>query len=202
MRESLHFVRRCGTVIASLVVCSGLLILVGNCNQATINLGTNGNDVEGQRDMDRAAGIDQALKLVLDVAIQKGCPPPLQVDIRSVERTWHIQMSAKELGDTSGNAWIVEMQSGQVTVGDCPKSQPERRKTQGFPETMVGALRIAHRDASEAYRTLDSYAVRVVDHASTLVVEYYLKDPRAMGGGPRYVIDAKSLTIMEREYLQ
>jgi hypothetical protein len=64
------------------------------------------------------------------------------------------------------------------------------------------ALRAAREDAETVYRDLDRYWIRVVLEADGWHVDYELRDPRARGGGPHYVIDAANGHILSKRYEQ
>jgi hypothetical protein len=63
-------------------------------------------------------------------------------------------------------------------------------------------LRIAHQDAIKAYRDLSSYRVTVVLGEDGWHVDYELTKALVAGGGPHYVIDAKSGAILHKRYEQ
>jgi hypothetical protein len=76
--------------------------------------------------------------------------------------------------------------------------------TDGAGDTMIPeaeARRIAAEDAKSAYRQLDSYDVRAELSASQWHVTYTPK-AGSVGGGPAYVIDAKSGKIVSKKYYQ
>jgi hypothetical protein len=64
------------------------------------------------------------------------------------------------------------------------------------------ALTIAQADALKAYRDLSAYRIQLVLEDDGWHVDYELKDPRLKGGGPHYVIDARSGDIVDRRYEQ
>jgi hypothetical protein len=64
------------------------------------------------------------------------------------------------------------------------------------------ALSIAQADAARAYRDLTKYRIQLVLEADGWHVDYELKDPRLKGGGPHYIIDAASGTIVSKRYEQ
>ncbi len=63
-------------------------------------------------------------------------------------------------------------------------------------------LAIAQADAVKAYRDLSGYRIQVVLEGDGWHVDYELKDPRLKGGGPHYVIDAQTGTIVSKKYEQ
>ncbi len=64
------------------------------------------------------------------------------------------------------------------------------------------ALKVAREDAEAVYRDLTRYWIRVVLEQDGWHVDYELRDPRARGGGPHYVIDAASGQILSKRYEQ
>ncbi len=64
------------------------------------------------------------------------------------------------------------------------------------------ALKVAREDAERVYRDLTRYWMRVALEADGWHVDYELRDPRARGGGPHYVIDAADGHILSRRYEQ
>jgi hypothetical protein len=64
------------------------------------------------------------------------------------------------------------------------------------------ALAIAQADAIKAYRDLSAYRIHVVLEDDGWHVDYELKDPRQKGGGPHYVVDATTSTIVSKRYEQ
>ena len=63
------------------------------------------------------------------------------------------------------------------------------------------ALRVARLDAERAYKDLAPYRVTVALEADGWHIDYELKDARANGGGPHYVIDDQG-TIVSKRYDQ
>ena len=63
-------------------------------------------------------------------------------------------------------------------------------------------LKIARLDAERAYRDLTPYRICIVLETDGWHVDYHLKDPQLNGGGPHYVIDPTSGTILGRKYEQ
>jgi hypothetical protein len=64
------------------------------------------------------------------------------------------------------------------------------------------ALKVAREDAEKVYRDLARYWIRVALEEDGWHVDYELRDPRARGGGPHYVIDATSGHILSKRYEQ
>ena len=64
------------------------------------------------------------------------------------------------------------------------------------------ALKVAREDAEKVYRDLARYWIRVALEADGWHVDYELRDPRARGGGPHYVIDATNGDILSKRYEQ
>ena len=63
-------------------------------------------------------------------------------------------------------------------------------------------LAIAQADASRVYRDLSAYRIQLVLEEDGWHVDYELKDPRLKGGGPHYLIDASTGTIVSNRYEQ
>jgi hypothetical protein len=63
-------------------------------------------------------------------------------------------------------------------------------------------LRIARTDAEKVYRDLTRYSIRITEEADGWHVDYELKDQRARGGGPHYVIDPVTGGIVAKRYEQ
>ena len=70
------------------------------------------------------------------------------------------------------------------------------------PISRADALRIAERDAKHAYRDLTRYRVDAKEESDGWHVDYSLRDPRADGGGPHYVIDRGDGHIISKRYEQ
>ena len=64
------------------------------------------------------------------------------------------------------------------------------------------ALKIAPEDGEKVYRDLSRFDIRVALEADGWHVDYLLKDERARGGGPHYVIDALTGGILSKRYEQ
>jgi len=64
------------------------------------------------------------------------------------------------------------------------------------------ALKVAREDAEKVYRDLTRYCIRVALEADGWHVDYELRDSRARGGGPHYVIDAANGNILFKRYEQ
>ena len=64
------------------------------------------------------------------------------------------------------------------------------------------ALAIAQTDAVRVYRDLSPFRIQLSLEDDGWHVDYNLKDPRLKGGGPHYVIDAHTGTILSKRYEQ
>jgi hypothetical protein len=64
------------------------------------------------------------------------------------------------------------------------------------------ALKAAREDAETVYRNLERYWIRVALEEDGWHVDYELRDPRARGGGPHYVIDVSNGRIRSKRYEQ
>jgi hypothetical protein len=64
------------------------------------------------------------------------------------------------------------------------------------------ALTIAQTDAIKVYKDLSPYHIQLVLEQDGWHVDYEVKDPRLKGGGPHYVIDAITGTIVSKRYDQ
>ena len=64
------------------------------------------------------------------------------------------------------------------------------------------ALRIAQADAEKVYRDLSGYRIVLALEADGWHVDYQLKSPTAVGGGPHYIIDAVTGAIATKRYEQ
>jgi len=64
------------------------------------------------------------------------------------------------------------------------------------------ALSIAQADALAAYRDLSPYRVQLVLEDDGWHVDYELKKTGWVGGGPHYVIDARTGAIASKRYEQ
>ena len=63
-------------------------------------------------------------------------------------------------------------------------------------------LKVARLDAERAYRDLSPYRIEIALEADGWHVDYQLKDPFVNGGGPHYVIDPNTGTILNKRYEQ
>jgi hypothetical protein len=63
-------------------------------------------------------------------------------------------------------------------------------------------LKIAQRDAEAAYRDLSGYRITLVRERDGWHVDYDLTEPYVAGGGPHYVIDPGTGTILSKRYEQ
>jgi hypothetical protein len=63
-------------------------------------------------------------------------------------------------------------------------------------------LKIASKDAEKAYRDLSGFSIRIAEEADGWHVDYELKDERARGGGPHYLIHPTTGNILAKRYEQ
>jgi hypothetical protein len=63
-------------------------------------------------------------------------------------------------------------------------------------------LAIAQADAARMYRDLSLYRIQLVLEGDGWHVDYELKNPRLKGGGPHYIIDAHTGTVISKRYEQ
>jgi uncharacterized membrane protein YkoI len=64
------------------------------------------------------------------------------------------------------------------------------------------ALAIARKDAETAYRDLAGFRIIIEQRVDGWHVDYELSDVYLNGGGPHYVIDAMTGTIVSKRYEQ
>jgi len=64
------------------------------------------------------------------------------------------------------------------------------------------ALHVARLDAETAYGDLDGFRITIAREADGWHIDFDLKDPLRDGGGPHYVIDARSGHIVAKRYEQ
>ena len=64
------------------------------------------------------------------------------------------------------------------------------------------ALKIAEADAEMAYRDLSNFRIMLSLEEDGWHIDYHLKSQTAAGGGPHYVIDANTGTIVRKKYSQ
>jgi hypothetical protein len=63
-------------------------------------------------------------------------------------------------------------------------------------------LTIAQADAARVYQDLSPYRIQLALEDDGWHVDYDLKDPGLKGGGPHYVIDARTGAIVSKRYEQ
>jgi hypothetical protein len=63
-------------------------------------------------------------------------------------------------------------------------------------------LRIAREDAERVYKDLERFRITIGLEPDGWHVDYRLTKPFVAGGGPHYVIDAQSGTILHKRYEQ
>ncbi len=73
-----------------------------------------------------------------------------------------------------------------------------------FEMSCVDALAIAHADAKTAYEDLSRHFVKVFQEIDGWHVEYWFRGEGRfhIGGGPHYIIDAKTGEILSKKYYQ
>jgi hypothetical protein len=64
------------------------------------------------------------------------------------------------------------------------------------------ALRIARLDAEQRYHDLSGYRISITLEQDGWHIDYDLKNPNSLGGGPHYVIDPQSGAIRSKRYEQ
>jgi len=64
------------------------------------------------------------------------------------------------------------------------------------------ALKVARSDAERAYRDLSGYRITISLEDQGWRIDYELKDPAIQGGGPHYLIDPITGSILEKRYEQ
>ena len=64
------------------------------------------------------------------------------------------------------------------------------------------ALATAHEDALRAYRDLSPFRIELILEPDGWHIDYELRNPEAVGGGPHYVIDASTGAILYKRYDQ
>ena len=64
------------------------------------------------------------------------------------------------------------------------------------------ALAIAEADGIQAYKDLTGYRIELRLEPDGWHVAYYINRPRVAGGGPHYVIDARTGEIVSKKYYQ
>jgi hypothetical protein len=96
-------------------------------------------------------------------------------------------------------------QAQVMSLGDSlgsidPNSSPSPGDT--MSATKAAAIAIAQADAIRAYRDLSPYRIQMVLESDGWHVDYDLKNPKLKGGGPHYVIDAETGSIVSKRYEQ
>jgi hypothetical protein len=64
------------------------------------------------------------------------------------------------------------------------------------------ALQIARKLASAVYKDLSVYEVKVTLLESSWYIDYWLKDPGMVGGGPHFVLSAKTGEVLSSRFEQ
>jgi transcriptional regulator with XRE-family HTH domain len=126
---------------------------------------------------------------------------------------------AKRLGKTKG--WVTQLLDGEAnktirTFADAFAVLGHEYRSYYQPiqignssecscETILGgdkALAIAQADAVRAYQDLSAYRIHLTLEEDGWHIDYQLKDPKMKGGGPHYVIDARSGVVLSKKYEQ
>ena len=74
--------------------------------------------------------------------------------------------------------------------------------TGGIHLTSDQALAIARLDAERAYRDLSAYRISITLEGDGWHIDYELKEAGVNGGGPHYVIEPATGTIVSKRYEQ
>lgn len=74
--------------------------------------------------------------------------------------------------------------------------------TLGHRVTSDEALMLARLDAETAYPDLSPYRIRMALEGEEWHVDFELRDANLNGGGPHYVIDARTGEILSKRYEQ
>ena len=77
---------------------------------------------------------------------------------------------------------------------------PPGRQQPALPSDEI--LKIARLDAAQAYRDLTPYRISLVLEEDGWHIDHQLKDPTLNGGGPHYVIDPFTGSILSKRYEQ
>jgi transcriptional regulator with XRE-family HTH domain len=126
---------------------------------------------------------------------------------------------AARLGKTKG--WVTQLLDGEAnktirTIADA-FAVLDREYRSSYQPIQIGnrpecrcdaimsgdkALAIAEADAVLTYPNLSAYRIHLALEEDGWHVDYELKDPKRKGGGPHYVIDARSGAILSKKYEQ
>jgi hypothetical protein len=74
--------------------------------------------------------------------------------------------------------------------------------TESIRITKERALKIANENASKFYNDLSVYKIDIKMDEDKWIINYLLKDPRMVGGGPNYAISAKTGEIVSFRFEQ
>ncbi len=107
-------------------------------------------------------------------------------------------------GDESGGNYIqvIDINTGANLF---TKMEYERYNNSEKSLTLIDkekALEIANNDAQKAYRDLSIYNIKAELIGEKWHIDYNLSDPKMLGGGPHYVISAKTGKILSYKYEQ
>lgn len=85
---------------------------------------------------------------------------------------------------------------------DNPNKSEDIMKEEAIPIDRKEALRIAKEDAQRIYRDLTIYEITAELRDEKWYVDYEISNPQMVGGGPHYVISAKTGKIESYRYEQ
>ena len=63
-------------------------------------------------------------------------------------------------------------------------------------------LKIAREDAEQVYRDLSPFQIRISLEKDGWHIDYHVKDASMNGGGPHYIIDQTTGSILSKKYEQ
>ena len=78
----------------------------------------------------------------------------------------------------------------------------DREESNKMPVDAQRAMKIAQKDAETQYKELVLYDVSAVLNNDVWNIDYYLKDKKAQGGGPHYLISRTTGEILSKKYEQ
>lgn len=94
--------------------------------------------------------------------------------------------------------WIyMDKTSGEISVCRAASTEVEAPRL-----SCDEVLRIARTDAETAHRDVSRYTIRIAEESDGWHIDYELKDERARGGGPYYVVHPITGEIVAKRYEQ